>query len=201
MPGRREDWFPTPVWFFDHPDPAPLNAALLAELRAERARDAAGMPGKSNVLGWHSADDLHRRPGFAPLLAFAEGCVREASDFLKWDTARAAPVVANCWAIVNGPGASNVVHTHPMCVLSAAYYVQAAPGAGKIFFQDPRPVASFVAPPVTDHGPWTFQKVAYPPVAGRLLLFPAWLPHGVEPNLSDADRVVISFNIGLKWAT
>ena len=66
---------------------------------------------------------------------------------------------------------------------------------------DPRPVASFVVPPVTSHTPWTYQKVTYEPTPGRLLLFPAWLPHGVEPNLSDADRVVISFNIGLVWAT
>lgn len=200
MPGRREDWFPTSVWYFDHPDPAPLNAELLAHLRAEQARDAAGMPGKSNVLGWHSADDLHRRPPFAPLMAFVEECVREATAFARWDTARAGPQVTNCWAIVNGRGASNVVHTHPMCLLSGAYYVQAAPGCGKLFFQDPRPVASFVVAPVTGHTPWTYQKVTYEPTPGRLLLFPAWLPHGVEPNLSDGDRVVISFNVGLKWA-
>ena len=31
------------------------------------------------------------------------------------------------------------------------------------------------------------------------LIFPSWLQHGVEPNLSDGDRVCISFNIGLKW--
>ncbi len=29
--------------------------------------------------------------------------------------------------------------------------------------------------------------------------FPARLPHGVEPNLSEADRVAVSFNVGLAW--
>ena len=158
MPGRREDWFPTSVWYFDHPDPGPLNADLLTCLRGEQAADTAGMTGKSNVLGWHSADDLHRRPPFAPLMAFVEECVREATTFARWDTARAEPQVTNCWAVVNGRGASNVVHTHPMCLLSGAYYVQVAPGCGKLFFLDPRPVASFVVAPVTGHTPWTYRK-------------------------------------------
>lgn len=43
--------------------------------------------------------------------------------------------------------------------------------------------------------------MTYEPVPGRLILFPAWLQHGVEPNLSDADRVVVSFNVGLTWAS
>ena len=30
---------------------------------------------------------------------------------------------------------------------------------------------------------------------GDLLIFPAYLPHSVEENKSDEDRVIISFNI------
>ena len=30
---------------------------------------------------------------------------------------------------------------------------------------------------------------------GDLLIFPAYLPHSVEENKSDDDRVIISFNI------
>ena len=32
---------------------------------------------------------------------------------------------------------------------------------------------------------------------GDLLLFPAYLPHGVQENESDEDRIVISFNINI----
>jgi Putative 2OG-Fe(II) oxygenase len=28
-------------------------------------------------------------------------------------------------------------------------------------------------------------------------IFPSWLMHGVEPNMSDRDRVSVSFNIGM----
>jgi len=32
---------------------------------------------------------------------------------------------------------------------------------------------------------------------GDLLIFPAYLPHSVEENKSDEDRVIISFNIDI----
>jgi uncharacterized protein (TIGR02466 family) len=130
---------------------------------------------------------------------FIEAAVAEAVAFLRWDPARVAPVVASCWAVVNGKHAGNVVHTHPMSFLSGVYYVQAEPGAGDLFFLDPRPAAAFVTLPVTEPTPWTFQRVSYRPVPGRLILFPAWLQHGVDPNRSDAERVVVSFNVGVRW--
>ena len=32
---------------------------------------------------------------------------------------------------------------------------------------------------------------------GSLLMFPGWLEHGVTQNLSNEDRIVISFNLKL----
>jgi uncharacterized protein (TIGR02466 family) len=36
-----------------------------------------------------------------------------------------------------------------------------------------------------------------PPEVGKLIIFPSWLDHGVNPNLSDTDRISMSFNINL----
>lgn len=199
MIGGREDWFPTSIWGFDHPNPNSINADLLKRIYAERDTDPTGMSNRSTVLGWHSKDDLHRRAGFEPLGSFLREGIAEAVQFLNWDPRQIEPAIATCWANVNGKGASNVVHTHPLCFLSGAYYVQAAAGSGHVFFLDPRPAAVMIAPPMTELTPWTFQKVRYEPKPGRLLIFPSWLQHGVEPNLSDTDRVCISFNVGIKW--
>ena len=35
------------------------------------------------------------------------------------------------------------------------------------------------------------------PEAGTLIIFPSWLDHSVNQNLSDADRISMSFNINL----
>jgi uncharacterized protein (TIGR02466 family) len=199
MIGGREDWFPTSVWGFDHPDSGPLNTDLLTRIYAERDADPKGLSDRSTVLGWHSKDDQQKRSGFEPLATFLEGGIAEAVNFLKWDRKQVEPVIATCWANVNGPGASNVVHTHPLCFLSGVYYVKAEPNCGRIFFLDPRPAAVMTAPPMSEFSPWTFQQVRYEPKPGRMLIFPSWLQHGVEPNRSATDRVCISFNVGLKW--
>ena len=43
--------------------------------------------------------------------------------------------------------------------------------------------------------PHTSSTWSYPPQEGRLILFPAWLSHGVRENETDEDRISISFNL------
>ena len=47
--------------------------------------------------------------------------------------------VTGCWINVNAQGAAHVVHSHPNCFPSGAYYVETQEGADTIYFHDPRP--------------------------------------------------------------
>ena len=54
--------------------------------------------------------------------------------------------------------------------------------------------------PGTTRKPEVWSEVHYQPIEGRIILFPAWLLHEVEPNVSEkegpeGDRISISFNI------
>jgi uncharacterized protein (TIGR02466 family) len=45
-----------------------------------------------------------------------------------------------------------------------------------------------------------WNKVRYAPAPGKLLLFPSWLYHSTQPNMSESegrsgDRIIISFNL------
>jgi hypothetical protein len=42
------------------------------------------------------------------------------------------------------------------------------------------------------HNPFNYLVASYVPVEGRLVIFPAKLPHDVEPNASDGDRGSLS---------
>lgn len=192
--GVREDWFPTSVWYFDWPDGEQRMSSILTLIEAERTRDPVGMT-RSNTSGWHSADDLHRRPEFQELFTWAFEGVRTVIDFERWDLTRMQPRFGNAWAVINPPGASNAMHNHPNSVLSGAIYVKAHPQCGDLVFRDPREQASMVAPYIREHTPWTYRAVRYRPQVGRMLVFPAWLLHAVESNQSDQERVVISFNL------
>ena len=197
--GSRVDWFPTSIWRFNVPDHEALNENLMRLIQMERERDPAGMGGRSAVLGWHSSDKLHHHPEMQQFVAILQHSVAEVATCYNIDASQAGLELATCWAMVNGKLASGVVHCHPNSFLSGVYYVHTTDSTGDIFFQDPRQGTSMVVCPVTEHTPWTIRQVSYRPVSGGMLIFPSWLYHGVEPNLSDALRVSISFNFRLNW--
>lgn len=103
--------------------------------------------------------------------------------------------ITGCWANVHGRGASHGVHNHPNNFLSGVYCVQTQEGADTINFHDPRVQTAIIRPPVTQLTADNTDQVVVRVRNGTLLLFPAWLPHSVDPNRSDRERMNISFNI------
>jgi uncharacterized protein (TIGR02466 family) len=197
MSNSRKDWFPTPIWHFVLDDYPSLNAVLLQEIQAEQQRDPKGEQW-SNILGWHSANDLHQRECFAEFTQIINANVLEVATCLHWDLQKIALEIRSCWAIVNGKMASNSVHNHPNSILSGVYYLQAPADAGVISFGDPRSAAQMLVPPLKEFSLWTLPKISYQPQAGTMLLFPSWLLHGVEMNRSDDVRISLSFNIAMR---
>jgi uncharacterized protein (TIGR02466 family) len=196
MSNSRKDWFPTPIWHFILNDYQQLNDKLIAEVKAEQQRDRQGEK-RSNILGWHSTHDLHQRESFAQFVNIIGANTIEVANCLHWDLQKFSLKIDSCWAIVNGKLASNSVHNHPNSILSGVYYLQAPENSGVISFSDPRSAAQVLVPPMTEFSPWTLPKISYQPQAGTMLLFPSWLLHGVEMNMSSELRISLSFNIGM----
>jgi uncharacterized protein (TIGR02466 family) len=192
----KNDWFPTPVWHYTVENFQQLNETLLQEIHEEQQRDRQGEKW-SNILGWHSVNNLHQRDRFAEFVNIVNVNVLEVANFLQWDLQKFSVNITTCWAIVNGKLASNSLHNHPNSILSGVYYLKTPEDCGGIYFNDPRPASQMLVPPVVDFNLWTFPKVSYKPHAGTMLLFPSWLLHGVEMNMSEELRVCISFNIGM----
>ena len=68
-------------------------------------------------------------------------------------------------------------------------------GADTINFHDPRAQASVIRPPVSELTSENTDQVVVKVANGTLLLFPAYLPHSVDANASDGERITISFNL------
>src|SRR5262245_8534084 len=67
---QQFSYFPTLIYRFDVPDAQALNELLLPRIYAAREADALGVE-KSNYRtlgGWHSKEDLHKRPGFEDIV-------------------------------------------------------------------------------------------------------------------------------------
>ena len=82
------------------------------------------------------------------------------------------------------------MHSHTDADISGCYYFKTSGNDGNIFFRTPVSTAE------SSHCYGYFaQSYEITPSAGKLLLFPGWLLHGVQTNETDVDRISLSFNI------
>lgn len=180
-----------------------LNKTLLDLTYAERERGIAVNKSNTAELGsWHSATMLHKNPDYQPLLTEVDAVLSRMSNELSYAKDQVLKVTT-MWSIINPPGNGNRAHIHPNSLWSGVYYVQTPEKSGKIEFIDPRSALIMNQPKYENKKKrprecWT--KVNYKPVSGRMLIFPAWLYHGVDINMSKekgraADRIIVSFNI------
>ncbi len=202
-----ELYFPTMIFStvcFNHEK---LNEYLLALIYAERERDEQGIE-RSNFRtlgGWHSHNNLHRDPAFRPITDRIYQIGSRISSQLGYHPDKSLGI-GTMWSIINARGSFNKTHIHPGSHWSGVYYVQAPENAGDIEFTDPRTSHVMNQPSFNPNKKRTkenWTKVHFTPKAGKMIVFPSWLYHGVNPNLSDrigkdGDRVIISFNLS-QW--
>jgi len=82
-------------------------------------------------------------------------------------------------------------HSHQGTRISAVYYLKSNGEDGSLTFHPPS-ISMEVADPSCDE--WNYSMVKYPPVQGRLFVFPSWAPHSVGDNMTDDTRISIAMN-------
>ena len=114
----------------------------------------------------------------------------------KWEKPEA-------WLNVNLKGNFNPPHIHPSNHYSGCYYVNFPHNSGLIHFLDPRPQHVIACPELSFEGDinWYRNKnkydsslFTYEVKEGKIVIFPSWLMHYVDPNPTEAMRVSIAFN-------
>ena len=184
----REEFFPTSIYGKD----VQLNNQELAQHIINWSIQDAGIK-KTNVKGWHSQTDMHTKPEYKSLV---DELFIFMKDIWKEEWLDREPVVGNMWANINPPGGSNSPHLHPNCLYSGVYYVKSTPQAGRLKIYDPRAGIQIVMPVRKEGKPpkHLWREANMDPVPGRMIMFPAWLWHGVGPNESNDIRISVSFN-------
>lgn len=198
---RGEIWFPTLFHFTDLLNYEERNKKWLKHIYKWRDDDNRGIV-RSNSRGWHSAVDMHTREEYVDMGKEALKVGQQIHETLGLNP-KTEPVIDNMWANVSQFGAHNRNHTHPGSHFSFVYYLQCPEKCGQIWFSDPRAQAIAVQLPYNPEKPRkreTLNEVYWAPVPGRLVVFPSWAVHEVEPNLSELKgkkglRVSVSGNM------
>ena len=189
--------FPTPIWTMQLDNYENVNELMFNYIKSQQKSDEIGI-NKSNVKGWHSKDfDLNDKDP-QTFIAFILPAIEQVMTDMNWDKIKQTAKVNNMWAIINTGGSANLRHQHGNSTISGAYYVRAPENSGDIVFYDPRPAAVYSHPTVTNPNLLNAQINGIKPKEGALVLFPSYLDHSVNENLSNSERIVISFNIRIQ---
>ncbi len=154
-----------------------------------------GYPGYTSYA---SLDDLpYRFPIFTDLVQALDAHVADFARDLAFDLGDKKLTLDSLWINILPEGGIHTGHLHPHSVISGTTYVAMPDGASAIKFEDPRLPMMMAAPGRTKDAPEELKTFAYvAPKVGDVLLWESWLRHEVPMNMSEDDRLSVSFNYG-----
>ena len=190
-------FFSTPIWASQIEDYQKINNDMLSYIINLQRLDPVGVI-KSNFKGWHSKDFNLKDKEPKNFITAIKKNLNEALNDMNWNLVSQSVKISNMWAIVNEQSALNQKHQHSNSDISAAYYVEAHENCGDIVFYDPRPARTYKHPLAKSPNKLNATVNSIKPEPGMLVLFPSYLDHSVNTNLSNKKRIVISFNLSLE---
>ena len=194
--------FPTQFWT------AELNeniSQLQNEAYLIRNNDRDGvLKSNSGFLGYQSKDikDLNNLPGTNQLL----NQIINAVNAIHQISRKGALQLTNFWININGKGSSNTPHTHSGLNYSGVFFIKVPKEmkGGRFLFYRNFNEADFISTEYMGQfkDDYRLQGYDYPintisPKENMLIVFPSWVPHAVEINLSNEERISLSFNFKL----
>jgi uncharacterized protein (TIGR02466 family) len=154
-----------------------------------------GFPGYTSYA---SLDDLpYRFPIFADLVKSLDAHVATFAADLQFDLGDKKLVLDSLWINILPEGGIHTGHIHPHSVISGTTYVAMPDGASALKLEDPRLAMMMAAPGRIQDAREEMRTFVYvEPAVGDVVLWESWLRHEVPMNMSEDDRLSVSFNYG-----
>lgn len=208
--------FAVPMVEVQHPDCAELNRQL-RELLLSRAAEGErfanprpSMQGLRNDL-FESDFTMFAWPD-PPVQALRDFCwsalsraIAQLNGF-RPEQLNQLQIQSHTWFHITRPGGQFGLHNHPMASWSGVYCVDPGdsppedPGSGALTFVNPTGLAHMFHDGANTHvrRPYGSGDLVYPARAGRLVLFPSWVFHHVQPYRGTRERITVAFNCWFK---
>lgn len=184
--------YSVPMWNSEYPEFEEHKEILLEAVKSHQEKNPPER--KSNIAGYQSPHTLQSVPELYPLFEYiCQLGFKAAADlnFIDCDIA-----LTSAWFNISDTRQSmHIEHVHTD-VFSGVFYLQAPEGSGKLVIQNPAINKMWdgcaLAP---EKNEFTAESIRIEPVEGNIILFPSYIPHAVETNNHDEERISISFNI------
>ncbi|UWR26943.1 2OG-Fe(II) oxygenase family protein [Sulfitobacter sp. S223] len=152
-----------------------------------------GYPGYTSYasltdLGW-------RFPIFAEVVKALDAHVAAFAEDLELDLDGRELKLEDIWINILPEGGNHTGHIHPHSVISGTTYVAMPEGASAIKYEDPRLPMMMASPARRKDAREELRTFAYvAPAVGDVLLWESFIRHEVPMNMSEEDRISVSFN-------
>ncbi|WP_417588783.1 2OG-Fe(II) oxygenase family protein [Pararhodobacter oceanensis] len=182
-------------------DPQELEASCYSIAEDDEAGqdwcEANGYPGYTSYA---SLTDLPWRfPIFQAMVKALDKHVAAFAEDLAFDLEGRKLKLEDLWINILPQGGMHASHIHPHSVISGTCYVAMPAGTSALKLEDPRAAMMMAAPPRFKDARRELQPFIYlAPEVGEVLLWESWLRHEVPMNMSEDDRISVSFNYS--WA-
>lgn len=154
-----------------------INSKIIDTINVHRSANPSGLTDNINVNVWQSNWNMESEKGFKEIVESAQLLTKEiAENILNFKNFNSH--VVDCWANVYPKGGYCNIHSHFPATFAVVYYVKVPDNSGDIIFPD--------------------ADLKITPHNGLMLCFEGNVWHGVEPNNTDQDRIIIGINVVYK---
>lgn len=177
-----------------------LNNELLLFYINERKKSQGRI--KTNRGGWQSNDVDLKHP---IINKFIYACMPHIQDYVSnFNLAKNYNIeILNLWFNCNRYKDYNKMHNHAGSELSACYYLKIPKDSGNFILENPN--AGFTNQVFSDYpfaiyNEYNSGSYTISTKQNKLIVFPSYVYHSVEPNMTDEDRISIAFNMRINLA-
>ena len=128
---------------------------------------------KTNVKAQMTEWNMEDKPGFSKLKEYIFPIISFISK--KYYNRQLNARLSDMWGMIYRKGDHAIVHDHWPALWSGVYYLKAPKKSGDLYFPQ--------------------LKQSFEPQDNMLVLFSGNTRHGVKENLSDEERIAVSFNV------
>tara|TARA_R110001583_G_C5479540_1_gene393659 strand:+ start:72 stop:653 length:582 start_codon:yes stop_codon:yes gene_type:complete len=178
--------FPYHIYKFKVPNYKNLNKNLISTIYKLRDKHKLGII-RSNYGGWHSDVESDKFKDISEIIL----------SFYKKEILKNKSIdieLGSIWANINHKGCYNKIHSHGDSHYSGVYYIKTPNNSGNLYLINRE--TSFTEP-FNYFKSDCADEIKYIPKEGDLYFFSGNLPHRTGINLSDEDRISISWNVNI----
>lgn len=183
--------FPRLIWKFNYEFPYSSLHSLVQETKQHTPENSKLEQGEA----FSTAANQHTPPHTWEVLQDFKNWLVDPLDFM-WQEFNFREHgnldVLNSWINTHKRNGVTLEHNHNQALFVVTSYLSLPKNSGYIEFRDPLEYHKGNTPMEPEENLWR----AVPCKTNDVLIFPAWLKHRTQPNNTDEERIVMTWNIG-----